>query len=91
MSQSSEVSASTASPRRLLPERLSFLLDDRPLLWFEDGEAYDTLLAGLVAKYAPKGTVEFMLVRDIADAQWECGRLRRIRRRSPAPSGDATK
>lgn len=80
MSQSSDVSASTTSPNRLLPERLSFLLDDKPVLWFEDGEAYDALLSELVAEYDPKGTVEFMLVKDIADAQWECGRLRRMRR-----------
>ena len=80
MSQSSDVSASTTSPRRLLPERLSFLLDDRPVLWFEDAQAYDALLAELTAEYDPKGTVEFMLVKDIVDAQWECGRLRRMRR-----------
>lgn len=80
MSQTSDVSTSTASPRRLLPERLSFLLDDRPLLWFEDGEAYDALLSEIVAEFDPKGTIEFMLVKDFADAQWECGRLRRMRR-----------
>ncbi len=80
MSQTSDVSTSIASPRRLLPERLSFLLDERPVLWFEDGEAYDALLSELVAEYDPRGTIEFMLVKDIADAQWECGRLRRMRR-----------
>ncbi len=80
MSQSSDVSNSTASPHRLLPERLSFLLDDRPLLWFEDAQAYDALLSELVAEYDPKGTVEFMLVKEVVDAQWECGRLRRMRR-----------
>lgn len=80
MSQSYDASNSTASPHRLLPERLSFLLDERPLLWFEDAQAYDALLSELAAEYDPKGTVEFMLVKDIADAQWECGRLRRMRR-----------
>jgi hypothetical protein len=80
MSQSYDVSNSTASPRRLLPERLSFILNEKPLLWFEDVQAYDALLSELVAEYDPQGAVEFMLVKDIADAQWECGRLRRMRR-----------
>jgi len=80
MSKSSDVSSSTSSPSRLLPERLSFLLDDRPTLWFEDAQAYDALLSELVAEYDPNGMIEFMLVKDIADAEWECGRLRRMRR-----------
>ena len=80
MSQNVNSAQEEASPRRLLPERLSFILDDRPVLWFEDVEAYDALLAGIVAAYDPGGVVEFMLVKDIADTQWECRRLRDLRR-----------
>lgn len=80
MSDHTPPSPSQSKPDRLLPERLSFLLDDRPVLWFEDGDAYDALLAELVAHYDPKGTIEFMLVKDIADAQWDCMRLRDLRK-----------
>lgn len=80
MSDHTDPSLGQNKPERLLPERLSFLLDDRPVLWFEDGDAYDALLAELVAHYDPKGAIEFMLVKDIADAQWDCVRLRDMRR-----------
>ncbi len=80
MSDHIDPSPGQNQPARLLPERLSFLLDDRPVLWFEDGDAYDALLAELVAHYDPKGTIEFLLVKDIADAQWDCARLRDMRR-----------
>ena len=81
MSQNVNIAPEEAAPRRLLPERLSFLLDDRPVLWFEDVEVYDALLAEIIAAYDPGGVVEFMLVKDIADTQWECRRLRKAKSR----------
>jgi hypothetical protein len=63
----------------LIPEHVSNLLDDRPLLWFEDSEHYDALLAELIAGYDPKETLEFLLIKDLADAQWEMTRLRQMR------------
>lgn len=72
-------STSQTPLQRLLPERVSYLLDERPLLWFEDTDAYDALLAELIAEYDPKGTMEFILIKDLADAQWEMTRLRQLR------------
>ena len=69
----------TTSLRHLLPKRLSYLLEERPLLWFENTEDYDALLAELIAEYDPKGTMEFILVKDLSDAQWETMRLRQLR------------
>jgi hypothetical protein len=78
------MSDSTPTPSRptlehLLPDHISRLLDDRPLLWFEDSEHYDALLAELIGAYDPRETLDFILVKDLADAQWEMTRQRELR------------
>lgn len=78
---SSKPSASErTNPARLLPERLSWLLGERPTLPFESEDDYDGLLAELIAAYDPKETVEFIHVKELADHQWELLRLRHMRR-----------
>lgn len=64
---------------RLLPPQLARLLEDRPLLGHEDPARYDAHLTDLVLSYDPKDTIEFLLIKDLADAQWQANRLRRMR------------
>lgn len=64
---------------RLLPPQLARLLEDRPLLRHEDPGKYDALLTDLVMSYDPTDTIEFILIKDLADAQWQANRLRRMR------------
>jgi hypothetical protein len=84
MSVSVSMSDKKPTPSRptldhLIPEHISNLLDDRPLLWFEDAPRYDGLLAELIGAYDPKGALEFILIKDVCDAQWEIMRLRQLR------------
>jgi hypothetical protein len=84
MSVSVPMSDNMPSPSRrtlehLLPDHISRLLDDRPLLWFEDSEHYDALLAELIGAYDPKETLQFFLIKDLADAQWDMTRQRELR------------
>lgn len=50
-----------------------------PLLQGEDAEAYDENLSRLRAEIKPEGLVEEILIRDIADHDWEFLRLQRVK------------
>jgi len=64
---------------RLLPERLSHLLDERPLLWCEDEDEYDALLGEIFAELDPKGVIESLLAKDVVDYIWEIRRMRALK------------
>jgi hypothetical protein len=68
-----------AIAERLLPEGLSHLLTDRPLLWREDPDEYDALLGEIFAELDPKGTLETILVKDLVDYIWEVRRMRALK------------
>lgn len=65
--------------RRLLPEALTHLLTERPLLWSEDPDEYDALLGEIFAELDPKGTLETILVKDFVDYVWEVRRMRALK------------
>lgn len=69
--------AAPASP--LIPPALAFLVEERPLLWYEDGAQYEALLNAIVAELAPQGAVELILVKELADYIWELRRMRRLK------------
>jgi hypothetical protein len=69
----------TGRATALLPEGLSYLLRDKPLLWCESEAEYDELLGGIFAEFDPKGLIETMLVKDIVDYVWEIRRLRAMK------------
>jgi len=64
---------------RLIPRDLAYLIEDRPLLWYEDGDDYEMLLSSVFAELDPKGAIETILVKDVADYIWEARRLRRLK------------
>ena len=56
---------------RLLPEHLSYLFEDKPLLWNESEEEYDALTGAIFAELDPQGVIETLLAKDIVDYIWE--------------------
>ena len=69
----------TRPVERLIPARFDYLFSHRPVLWFEDGEAYDQLLSDMVADLKPETLIEYQLIKDMADTMWEIIRLRRLK------------
>jgi hypothetical protein len=67
------------SPCYLIPPQLSHLIEDRPLLWYEDADAYEVLLSSVFAELDPKGALEAILVKDVVDYIWEARRMRRLK------------
>lgn len=63
----------------LLPEGLSYLLGEKPLLWNESEAEYDELLGGIFAALDPRGVIETILVKDIVDYIWEIRRMRSLK------------
>lgn len=70
---------SQEKPSRMVPIELESLMQDRPLFSCEDIDVYDDLLSRMIAYYAPRDAVEFILVKDMADEQWHARRYRRMR------------
>lgn len=64
---------------RLLPEGLTHILTDRPLLWCEDADEYDALLGEIFAQLDPRGTLETILAKDFVDYIWEARRMRALK------------
>lgn len=60
------------------------VIEDRPTLWFESDAAFDQLFVSLAAEHEPVMPMEKLLVKDLADCQWEITRLRRMKRASGA-------
>ncbi len=75
---------SPSSSRRAkdeIPPDVRALLGDAHLLPGEDRAAYEALLTKLAQARAPKDTVEWLNVKDMADAAWEAERLKRLKTR----------
>ncbi len=79
MNQRSPNSLSEATAKPLVPAEVAYLIEDRPLLWYESDEEYEALLSSVLAELDPKGTIEVLLVKDVADYIWEARRMRRLK------------
>lgn len=65
-------------PKRLYPASIAFLIDERPLLWYEKPEDYDNLRAGVFDNLMPRDTLECIFVKNLVDCFWEHRRMRRL-------------
>ena len=65
-------------PRRLYPASISFLIEERPLLWYEKPEDYDNLRRGVFDNLAPRDTLECIFSKNLVDYFWEHRRMRRL-------------
>ena len=65
-------------PRRLYPASISYLIEERPLLWYEKPEDYDNLRTGVFDNLAPRDTLECIFSKNLVDCFWEHRRMRRL-------------
>ena len=65
-------------PRRLYPASISFLIEERPLLWYEKPDDYDNLRRGVFDNLAPRDTLECIFSKNLVDCFWEHRRMRRL-------------
>ena len=65
-------------PRRLYPASIAYLIEERPLLWYEKPEDYDNLRAGVFDNLAPRDTLECIFSKNLVDCFWEHRRMRRL-------------
>ena len=79
MMKASKKRGSDDTAERLLPEHLSYLLEDKPLLWNESEEEYDALTGAIFAELDPQGVIETLLANDIVDYIREIRRMRSLR------------
>lgn len=70
---------SAAQPGRLYPASIAFLIEERPLLWFEKPEQYDELRREIFAELAPAGALECILVKHLVDYIWELRRMKKLK------------
>jgi len=66
------------SPGRLYPDSIAFLIEERPLLWYEKPEDYDNLRRGVFDNLAPRDTLECIFSKNLVDCFWEHRRMRRL-------------
>jgi hypothetical protein len=67
--------------KAIVPEEVRFLFEPRPLLRGENPRHYDLLVACTVATIKPRDFVEWWLVKDLVDYEWEIRRLRLLKAR----------
>lgn len=64
---------------KFYPDGIAYLIEERPLLWFEEPEKYDNLLKELFAELAPRGALECILVKNLVDYIWELRRMKKLK------------
>lgn len=68
-----------AGPRRLYPASILHLMEERPLLWYEDPEDYDRLLRDIFDETTPQGVLECIFVKNLVDYIWELRRMKKMK------------
>ena len=70
--------AGPATPPRPYPAGIATLIDDRPLLWYEQPGEYDALRASVFAELPLKDPLDYVLGKDFVDLLWEQRRMARL-------------
>ena len=63
----------------LIPAGISFLINQRPLLWSENPQEYDALQHSIFAELTPDGAIECILVKSLVDLIWELRRMKTMK------------
>ena len=76
-----KTSAAGSSPgvTRLYPASIAYLIEERPLLWYEDAEEYDTQLREVFAELKPEGALNCIFVKNVVDYIWELRRMKKMK------------
>lgn len=72
-------SGGSAGLRPLYPASIAYLIEERPLLWYEDPEEYDQLRRELFAELKPDGTLNCIFVKNVVDYVWELRRMKKMK------------
>ena len=64
---------------RRYPASIAFLIEERPLLWYEDPEEYDALLREVFDDMKPRAALDCIFTKNAADCAWEFRRMRRLK------------
>lgn len=68
-----------SGPRPLYPASIAYLIEERPLLWYEDPEEYDQLRREIFAELAPEGAINCIFVKNVVDCLWEFRRMKKLK------------
>ena len=62
-----------------IPADIAFLIEERPLLWFESPREYDAILDSFFKQLAPEGVLNCFFVKNVVDYAWEMRRMKRLK------------
>ena len=68
-----------ALPERLYPADIAFLIEERPLLWYESPREYDAILRSFFTQLSPEGVLNCIFVKNVVDYAWEMRRMKRLK------------
>lgn len=64
---------------RPYPKSIAYLIEERPLLWYEDPGEYDQLRQEFFAELKPQGALNAIFVKNVVDCMWELRRMKKMR------------
>jgi hypothetical protein len=62
-----------------IPEDIAFLIEERPLLWFESPREYDAILHSFFKELSPEGVLNCIFVKNVVDYAWEMRRMKKLK------------
>jgi len=65
--------------RPLYPASIAFLIEERPLLWYEEPEEYDGLLREIFVELVPQGALNCIFIKGVVDYVWELRRMKKMK------------
>lgn len=71
--------SSHSGPRPLYPRSIAFLIEERPLLWYESADDYDELRREVFTELSPNGALECVFVKNLVDYIWELRRMKKMK------------
>lgn len=70
---------SSLDSRALYPASIAYLIEERPLLWYEDPKEYDQLRHEIFTEFKPEGTLNCIFVKNVVDCIWEFRRTKKLK------------
>lgn len=69
----------SSSRRPLYPASIAYLIEERPLIWYEDPQEYDQLRLDFFAELKPVGALNSIFVKNVVDYVWELRRMKKMK------------
>jgi len=65
--------------RPLYPASIAFLIEERPLLWYEDPQEYDALIVTIFEQMSPVGALNCIFAKNVVDYLWDMRRMKKMK------------